>query len=87
MVSISPPSSSHDNAATIVAELITTFGCVLGLSDSILCSSSISCHIKHPAKIELITTFGCVLGLSDSILCSSSKNGGFLLRDGQLLPN
>ena len=35
-----PPSSSHDDAATIFAELITTFGCVLGLSDSILSSSS-----------------------------------------------
>ena len=39
MMLILPPSASHDDAATIFAELMTTFGCVLGLSDSILSSS------------------------------------------------
>ena len=34
-----PPSSSHDDATIIFAELMTTFGCVLRLSDSILSSS------------------------------------------------
>ena len=40
MISIFSLSSSHDNAVTIFVELMTTFGCVLGLSDSILSSSS-----------------------------------------------
>ena len=40
MISIFSLSSSHDDAVTIVVELMTTFGCVLGLSDSILSSSS-----------------------------------------------
>ena len=38
MISIFSLSSSHDDAVTIVVELMTTFGCVLGLSDSILSS-------------------------------------------------
>jgi len=33
-------SSPHDDAVTIVVELMTIFDCVLGLSDSILSSSS-----------------------------------------------
>ena len=40
MISIFSLSSSHDDAVTIVVELMTTFGCVLGLSDNILSSSS-----------------------------------------------
>ena len=40
MISIFSLSSSHDDAVTIVVELMTIFYCVLGLSDSFLCSSS-----------------------------------------------
>ena len=40
MISIFSLSFSQDDAVTIVVELMTTFGCVLGLSDSILSSLS-----------------------------------------------
>ena len=40
MISIFSFSSSHDNTVTIFVELMTTFSCVLGLSDTILSSSS-----------------------------------------------
>ena len=40
MISIFLLSSSHDDAVTIVVKLMTTFSCVLGLSGSILSSSS-----------------------------------------------
>ena len=57
MISIFSLSSSHD-AVTNVVELMTTFGCVLGSSDSILSSSS--------------KNGGFLLGVASPILLSSS---------------
>ena len=59
MISIFSLSSSHDDAVAIVVELMTIFDCVLGLSDSILCSSSKKvgffawCGVSHSSKVRL----------------------------------
>ena len=63
MISIFSLSSSHDEVVTIVVELMTIFDCVLGLSDSILCSSSKNVGFLLGVAFPILLKFVFVLAL------------------------